>query len=47
MKHKLTLRFEVRPRKDLKEATKTQAEGGSGIAKDFWEWNEEQVRPFL
>ncbi|KAI3339761.1 hypothetical protein F4824DRAFT_36535 [Ustulina deusta] len=37
----------MRPRKDLKEATKTKAEGGSGIAKEFWEWNEEQIRPFL
>ncbi|KAI0977226.1 hypothetical protein F4678DRAFT_412208 [Xylaria arbuscula] len=34
-------------RKDLKEATKTKAEGGSGIAKEFWEWTEEQVRPYL
>ncbi|KAI1297500.1 hypothetical protein F5Y03DRAFT_369390 [Xylaria venustula] len=34
-------------RKDLKEATKTKAEGGSGIAKEFWDWTEEQVRPFL
>jgi len=33
-------------RKDLIEASKTEAEGGSGIAKKFWEWNEEQVRPY-
>ncbi|KAI0523770.1 hypothetical protein F5B22DRAFT_633877 [Xylaria bambusicola] len=37
----------MRPRKDLKEATRTKAEGGTGIAKEFWEWNEEQIRPFL
>ncbi|KAI0412979.1 hypothetical protein F5X98DRAFT_353387 [Xylaria grammica] len=37
----------MHPRKDLKEATKTKEEGGSGIAQEFWEWNEQQVRPFL
>ncbi|GAP87598.1 putative short-chain dehydrogenase [Rosellinia necatrix] len=37
----------MRPRSDLKEATRTKAEGGSGIAKEFWEWNEEQIRPYL
>ncbi|KAI8631156.1 hypothetical protein F5Y19DRAFT_473555 [Xylariaceae sp. FL1651] len=37
----------MRPRKDLGEATKTEAEGGSGIARKFWEWNEEQVRSYL
>ncbi|TRX91241.1 hypothetical protein FHL15_007846 [Xylaria flabelliformis] len=37
----------MRPRKDLKEATKTEAEGGSGIAEKFWKWNEEQIAPFL
>ncbi|KAJ3570087.1 hypothetical protein NPX13_g5850 [Xylaria arbuscula] len=37
----------VRSRKDLKESTKLKELGGSGIAKGFWEWNEEQVRPFL
>ncbi|KAI0542185.1 hypothetical protein GGR58DRAFT_453081 [Xylaria digitata] len=37
----------MRPRKGLKEATRTRAEGGTGIAKEFWEWNEEQIRPFL
>ncbi|CAI6340537.1 unnamed protein product [Periconia digitata] len=34
-------------RKDLYEATKTQEEGGSGIAKSFWEWTEEQVKSYL
>ncbi|KAJ8132787.1 hypothetical protein O1611_g838 [Lasiodiplodia mahajangana] len=37
----------MRPRKDLKEGTKTEAEGGTGIAKAFWEWNEDQVRQYL
>ncbi|KAJ3579843.1 hypothetical protein NPX13_g715 [Xylaria arbuscula] len=35
------------PRKDLKDATKTKAEGGTGVAKEFWEWNENQIRPYL
>ncbi|KAI1320751.1 hypothetical protein F5Y16DRAFT_389574 [Xylariaceae sp. FL0255] len=34
-------------RKDLLQASKTKAEGGSGIAADFWDWSEEQVRPYL
>ncbi|KAH8895488.1 NAD(P)-binding protein [Thozetella sp. PMI_491] len=34
-------------RKDLLAATKTKAEGGSGIAEKFWEWTEDQVRPYL
>ena len=34
-------------RKDLYEATKTQEEGGSGIAKAFWEWTEDQVKSYL
>ncbi|KAE8449297.1 hypothetical protein EG329_008198 [Mollisiaceae sp. DMI_Dod_QoI] len=33
-------------RKDLLDATKTEAEGGSGIGRKFWEWNEEQVKSF-
>ncbi|KAI1421368.1 hypothetical protein F5Y12DRAFT_35134 [Xylaria sp. FL1777] len=37
----------MRPRKDLKEATRTRTEGGSGIAREFWEWNEDQIWPFL
>ncbi|RYC55603.1 hypothetical protein CHU98_g10605 [Xylaria longipes] len=37
----------MQPRKDLKAATKTKAEGGSGIAKKFWEWNEEQIAAFI
>lgn len=34
-------------RKDLVEASKGTAEGGTGNAQAFWEWNEEQVRSFL
>lgn len=34
-------------RKDLVAATKTEAEGGTGGAAKFWEWNEEQVKPYL
>ena len=35
-----------RIRKDLQDATKTEAEGGNGYAKKFWEWSEDQVREF-
>ena len=34
-------------RKDLIEGSKSKTEGGTGIARDFWQWNEEQVKPFL
>jgi len=34
-------------RKDIDEATKTKEEGGTGIAAEFWNWNEEQVKAFL
>jgi len=34
-------------RKDLLEASKTKEEGGTGIAKQFWEWTEEQVTAYL
>ncbi len=34
-------------RKDLLEASNTEAEGGSGVALKFWEWNEDQVKGFL
>lgn len=36
----------VPTRSDLEAAAKTEAEGGSGIAKKFWEWSEEQVKPY-
>ncbi|KAI1772895.1 putative short-chain dehydrogenase [Hypoxylon cercidicola] len=34
-------------RKDLVAATKTEEEGGNGTAKKFWEWTEEQVKPYV
>lgn len=34
-------------RKDLEAAAKTKGEGGTGRAKDFWEWSEKQVKPYL
>ncbi|KAF2117441.1 hypothetical protein BDV96DRAFT_26117 [Lophiotrema nucula] len=34
-------------RKDLIEASKSEKEGGSGVARKFWEWNEEQIKAFL
>jgi retinol dehydrogenase-12 len=37
----------MRARKDLQEATKTKSEGGSGIGKEFWDWNEKQVQSYL
>lgn len=34
-------------RADLVDATKGEDEGGTGIGKRFWEWTEEQIKPFL
>jgi hypothetical protein len=34
-------------RKDLLEATKLEAEGGTGIGAKFWKWTEEQVDMYL
>jgi retinol dehydrogenase 12 len=34
-------------REDLLAATKTEAEGGSGIGLKFWEWNEEQIKEHI
>ncbi|KAI0013523.1 retinol dehydrogenase 12 [Xylariaceae sp. FL0662B] len=33
-------------RKDIEAATKPEDQGGSGIAKQFWEWSEQQVLPY-
>jgi len=33
-------------REDIENASKSVAEGGTGGAEKFWEWNEEQVKPF-
>ncbi|KAH8908084.1 NAD(P)-binding protein [Coniochaeta sp. PMI_546] len=35
------------PRKDLLKCMKTKEEGGTGLAKDFVGWCEEQIAPFL
>jgi hypothetical protein len=34
-------------RKDLDAGSKTEEEKGTGIAKQFWEWSEEQVKSYL
>ncbi|KAI1214562.1 putative short-chain dehydrogenase [Annulohypoxylon truncatum] len=34
-------------RKDLVEATKTEAEGGNGTAEKFWDWCDEQIKPYI
>lgn len=34
-------------RQDLNLATKPESEGGTGGTAKFWEWTEEQVRPYL
>ncbi|KAH8748762.1 hypothetical protein BGZ57DRAFT_861575 [Hyaloscypha finlandica] len=34
-------------RKDLEAAGKSEEEGGTGIAAEFWEWSEEQVKAYL
>ncbi|CAG9975693.1 unnamed protein product [Clonostachys byssicola] len=34
-------------RNDLQLSTKSKEEGGYGTAKAFWEWNEEQIKPYL
>lgn len=33
-------------RKDLVQGSKSEAEGGTGIAEKFWKWSEEQVTPY-
>lgn len=34
-------------RPDLTAATLLREEGGNGNAKEFWEWNEKQVKNYL
>jgi len=34
-------------RKDLEDASKSEEDGGTGIAKQFWEWSEQQVKLHL
>ncbi|KAI9737860.1 MAG: hypothetical protein M1834_009230 [Cirrosporium novae-zelandiae] len=33
-------------RKDLVDATKIEEEGGTGVGLKFWEWTEEQIKPY-
>ncbi|TVY83993.1 putative oxidoreductase [Lachnellula suecica] len=32
---------------DLVESSKSKADGGTGVAAQFWDWSEEQVKPYL
>lgn len=34
-------------RKHMLDASKPVSEGGTGQAEKFWEWNEEEVKPYL
>ncbi|KAI0485533.1 short-chain dehydrogenase [Xylaria cf. heliscus] len=34
-------------RKDLQEATRSEADGGNGNAAKFWDWTEEQVKQYI
>jgi retinol dehydrogenase 12 len=34
-------------RKDLADGAKLQADGGSEIARKFWDWTEDQVKEYL
>ncbi|KAI0834864.1 short-chain dehydrogenase [Hypoxylon sp. FL0890] len=34
-------------RTDVLQGSKPQSEGGTGIAEKFWEWTEEQVKPYM
>lgn len=34
-------------RTDIVEASKSESEGGTGLAKKWWEWTEDQVKPYL
>ncbi|RYP46800.1 hypothetical protein DL768_007042 [Monosporascus sp. mg162] len=34
-------------RNDLVISSKSRAEGGTGVAEEFWKWSEEQIKPYL
>ncbi|RYP80655.1 hypothetical protein DL769_002337 [Monosporascus sp. CRB-8-3] len=34
-------------RDDLVVSSKSKAEGGTGVAEEFWKWSEEQIKPYL
>lgn len=38
-------RFDA-PRADLEKGSKSEAEGGTGIAEKFWKWSEEQIKQY-
>lgn len=40
-------RWHPSPRKDILLALKNNEDGGTGQAKEFWEWCEKQVQPFV
>ena len=51
---RVALTFPVAPfgrfcplREDLHKATKMESQGGTGGAYKFWEWTENQVKPYL
>jgi hypothetical protein len=34
-------------RKDIEASSKSEGEGGTGVAAKFWEWSEAQVKSYL
>jgi retinol dehydrogenase-12 len=34
-------------REDIEQSIKSKAEGGTGVAEEFWDWTEEQVKLYL
>ena len=52
--NRLTLHRKVVPwgvfetlRKDVLAASQPKSEGGTGIAEQFWDWSEEQIKPYV
>lgn len=39
-------RWHSGPRKDIEESLRTKQEGGTGIAQEFWDWCQEQIKPY-
>lgn len=37
----------VKIKSSLQDGIKDESEGGTGTAQKFWEWQEEQVKPYL
>ncbi|KAJ6440731.1 short-chain dehydrogenase protein [Purpureocillium lavendulum] len=33
--------------KDMVDAARTTSQGGTGVAREFWEWSEKQVEPYI